>query len=155
MALHGSVKPTEFLIGTFVLVKYRTGAPPTRLHTAWKGPLRVLSNDRSIYTLLDLITNKEKNYHVTDLKQFIFDLRQVDPVDIARRDYLEFFVEKILSMTGNARIPSTLEFHVKWTGYDDSHNSYEPWKNLRDLSILHEYLIANNLSRTIPKKYRV
>jgi hypothetical protein len=26
-------KPTEFLTGSYVLVKYRTGKPPTRAHT--------------------------------------------------------------------------------------------------------------------------
>ena len=53
--------------------------------------------------------------------------------------------------TGDTRYLNTLEFHFKWTGYDDSHNSFEPWSNLRDLAILHEYLIANNLSRIIPE----
>ena len=155
MALHATVVPTQFLPGSFVLVKYRTGAPPTRMHTFWKGPLKVLSNDRSIYKLHDLITSKEKDYHISDLKAFYFDPLQVNPIDIARRDYLEFFVEKILGMRGDKKRSTTLEFHIKWVGYDDTHNSYEPWKNLRDLSILHEYLYAHNLSQIIPKKHRV
>ena len=64
MALHASTPRTEYPLNSYVLVKHRTGAPSTRLHTVWKGPLRVLSNDRSVYTLLDLINNKEKQYHV-------------------------------------------------------------------------------------------
>ena len=27
---------------SYVLVHYRTGLPPTRLHTNWKGPMRVI-----------------------------------------------------------------------------------------------------------------
>jgi hypothetical protein len=57
-------------------------------------------------------------------------------------------------MKGDTKRVSSLEFLVKWVGYDDSHNSYEPWKNLKDVSILHEYLLTNNLSRILPKKYR-
>ena len=155
MASFPNKKPTEFLPGSYVLVKYRTGAPPTRLHTSWKGPLRVLSNDQSEYQLLDLITNKKKPYHVSDMKTFQYDPLVTNPVDIARRDYLEFFVEKILGMTGDIKKLNSLEFHVKWIGYDESYNSYEPWKNLRDVAVLHDYLKANNLQRLIPKKFSV
>ena len=45
------------------------------------------------YTLLDLITGKEKDYHVSDMKPFVFDSAIVDPLDIARRDQMEFFIE--------------------------------------------------------------
>ena len=34
MALSPNKKPTEFLPGSYVLVRYHTGASPTRLHTA-------------------------------------------------------------------------------------------------------------------------
>ena len=62
-------KKTEYLPDSYVLVKHRTGAPPTRLHTSWKGPLRVVSYHQSHYVLWDLIKNKKKTYHVTDIKQ--------------------------------------------------------------------------------------
>ena len=159
MALHFRVPATQFLPGSYVLTKYRGGMkppkPPTRLHTFWKGPFRVISNDRSVYTLFDLVQNKEKQYHVTDLKVFNFDPLQVNPLDVARRDYLEFFVEKILSMTGNPKKVHTLFFNIKWLGYDETHNSLEPWANLKHLDILHKYLIDNNLSLLIPKQHRV
>jgi transposase InsO family protein len=100
MAYFPKAKPTEFLPDTFVLVKYRTGKPPTRTHTYWRGPLKVISNERSEYLLYDLITNKTKPYHVSDMKQFVFDPLHTDPIDIARRDYLEFFVEKVLDKKG-------------------------------------------------------
>ena len=32
----------EYLPDSYVLVHYRTGLPPTRLHTNWKGPMRVI-----------------------------------------------------------------------------------------------------------------
>ena len=82
-------------------------------------------------SLLDLVTNKEKMYHVTQLKQFIFDAYYTDPTDIARRDYLEFYVEKILSFKGDIKRVSTLTFLVKWLGYDETHNSWEPCHEYR------------------------
>jgi transposase InsO family protein len=145
---------TEFASGDHVLVKYRTGAPPTRLHTKWKGPLRVISNHFSHYTLLDLVTNKEKVYHITDLKDFFFDPSIHDPLDIARKDYLEFFVEKVLAHKGDPRRKKSLEFHIKWLGYESSYNSWEPWHNFKDVEFLHDYLRDNNMSFLIPKKFK-
>jgi hypothetical protein len=126
MASFPNKKPTEFLPGTYVLIKYRQGSAPTRLHTCWKGPLKVISNERSEYLLLDLSNNKEKPYHVSDMKPFVFDPLRTDPQVIARRDYLEFFVEKILDMMGDEKKVSTLQFHVKWSGFNATHNSWEP-----------------------------
>jgi len=154
MASFPKLKPTEFPHGSYVLVKYRSGLPPTRLHTAWKGPLKVVNNDKSEYILLDLITNKEKPYHASDMKTFMFDPLRTDPMDIARRDYLEFFIEKVSDIEGDPKRVTTLKFLIKWLGYDDTYNSWEPWKNVRDVAKLHEYLRENNLSKIIPKKFR-
>jgi hypothetical protein len=109
MASFQKLKPTEFPHGSHVLVKYRQGSAPTRLHTKWRGPLKIISNDGSEYLLYDLITHKEKPYHISDMKPFRFDPLKTDPIDIARRDYLEFFVEKVLSMTGDKTKVKTLQ----------------------------------------------
>ena len=41
--LHVSAKqlqtPTEYPIDFYVLVHYRSGHPPSRLHTSWRGPM--------------------------------------------------------------------------------------------------------------------
>jgi hypothetical protein len=99
------------------------------------------------------ITNKFKMYHVTQLKPFFYDKDKVDPVDIARRDHLEYFIEKILEFEGDIKRVSTLRFHVKWLGYDESHNSWERWKNLMNTEQLHTYLISVNLRHLIPRKF--
>ena len=59
--------------------------------------MRVVKGKNSRYTLFDLITNKEKDYHISDMKPFIFNTDLVDPVDVARRDYMEFFIENLIS----------------------------------------------------------
>ena len=41
----------EYLPNFNVLDHYRIGLPPTRLHTNWKGPMRVIKGLNSLYTL--------------------------------------------------------------------------------------------------------
>jgi hypothetical protein len=65
--------------------------------------MKVVSNQGSQYLLLDLITKKQKNIHVTRIKEFYFAPSRVDPTDVAHRDYLEFFVEAILDHRGNTK----------------------------------------------------
>ena len=147
-------KHTEYAIDSYVLVHYRTGLPPTRLHTSWKGPMKVIKGLNSRYTLLDLITGKEMDFHVSDMKPFVFDSAVVDPMDVARRDYMEYFVDKILQHRGNPKKSSSMEFEVSWLNYPPDSNTWEPYKNLRQCGPLHVYLAENNLTKLIPSKFR-
>ena len=72
-----------------------------------------------------------------------FAERYVDPRDIALRD-----------REGNVGRLKALAFHVKWWGFDESFNSWKPWKNLRDTEMLHRYLILHDLQKLIPAKFR-
>ena len=148
-----SIPVTVFETGSFVLVHRRDGLP-SRLHTQWLGPMKVLGHIESEYRLLNLITLKEKLYHAQHMKSFIFNPHSTSPTDVARRDYLEFFVEEILQHTGNHRKLSTLQFLVKWHTYDDTHNSWEPYTNLRKTACLHNYLRGKNLQSLIPAEFR-
>jgi hypothetical protein len=46
-----------------------------------------------------------------------------DPLDVARRDHLEYFVEKVFAHRGNLKFKRNLEFDVRWLNYDESHDS--------------------------------
>jgi hypothetical protein len=70
--------------------------------------MRVQDSTRGEYTLLDLTTNKEKKYQSTQTKHFNFDPLRTDPTDVARKDYLELFVETFLAHRGDPK------FKVKW-----------------------------------------
>jgi hypothetical protein len=72
---------------------------------------------------------------------------------IARSNYLEFFVEKVFNMAGDPKKVKTLKFLIKWLEYDDTHNSWEPWKEVRGVMTLHTYLREKNTSKIIPKKF--
>ena len=155
--LHVSAKqlqtPKVYPINSYVLVHYRSGSPPTRLHTSWRGPMRVVSGSNSRYTLYDLVSNKEKDYHVSDLKEFLYDPSVVDPLDVARRDHMEFFVESILDHR-NCQTRTSAEFLVKWLNYPNSANSWEPYSSLRDVVMFHDYLKLKKLHRLINKQHR-
>ena len=56
--------------------------------------------------------------------------------------------------SGNPTKLKTLQFHVKWRGFDESYNTWEPWKNLRETEKLHRYLISKGLHKLIPAKFR-
>ena len=76
---------TEFATATHVLVAYEDG-PPTRLLTRWRGSMKIISHHNSEYLLLDLVTGKEKLFHVKNMRIFRFDPLSVTPLDVARRD---------------------------------------------------------------------
>jgi transposase InsO family protein len=149
-----STERTEYASGDFVLVNCRKQLAPTRLHTKLQGPFRVISNNGNEYILFDLVRNKEKHYHITDMRPFHFDPSITDPLDIARRDYLEFFIEKVLDHRGYPKRKNSLEFLIQWMGYDSSYNSWEPWSNFRETECLHDYLREKNLSHLIPTKFK-
>ena len=141
---------TEFPYASFVLAQYDTG-PPTRLHTKLQGPLEAISHTDSEYTLRHLVSKKMEKIHASKLRQLIFDPNRVEPLDIARRDYMEYFIETVLAHRGDPLRVSSLWSHIKWLNYDDTHNTWEPWSRVRLTDALHSYLKTVNLSRLIPK----
>ena len=106
------------------------------------------------YSCQNLVSDEIEDYHATRLRELRYDARNVDPRDIALRNRDEFYVEKILAHYGDIGRLKTLAFHVKWRGFDESFNSWEPWKNLRETEMLHRYLIIHGLQKLIPAKFR-
>jgi transposase InsO family protein len=110
-----SASITEFPNNSFVLVTQRM-SPDKRLQTLWRGTMKVIDHKQGEYTLLDLTTNKEKRYHSTLMIPFLFHPLWTNPTDVSRKDYLEFFIET--THWWYQRL-STLQFKVKWLGYDE------------------------------------
>ena len=144
---------TEFPINSYVLAKYRE-RPPTKFHTPWKGPMRVVGSKKSTYTLQDLVTNKEHEYHITQLKAFQYDKTETDPTDIARKEAQEFLVDQVLEHRGNPKERNSLEFLIQWTGYDESANTWEPWSHVKDNNILNRYCYTHKLKSLLTKQQK-
>ena len=51
------------------------------------------------------------------MKPFVFDSAVVDPMDGARRDYMEYFVDKILQHRNKPKKSSSMKFEVSWLNY--------------------------------------
>ena len=82
-----------------------------------------------------------------------YDQTETDPEEIARKEAQEFLVESILQHRGGPK-RSTLEFLVKWMGYDDTYNSWQSWADVRDNSTLNRYLYDNKLRTHLTKEQR-
>ena len=87
------------------------------------------------------------------MKPFLFN--PADPLDVSRRDYLEYFVEAIISHRGNNKSKKRdLHFLVKWQGYENDKNSWEPYENLREVKILHDYLVLHRMHNHVLPRFR-
>jgi hypothetical protein len=151
---------TEFEPNSYVLVQYpitRMGRKaPTKLHTPWRGPLRVVSHLRHKYTLQNLVTGKNEDMHISCLKKFIYDPTNINPYEIALQDSGDRILHSVLQHRGNTRRVHTLEFLVRYYS-DNPDNQEEKWEKYHDLFnnvVLHQYLRENNMKNLIPKNHR-
>jgi hypothetical protein len=90
--------------------------------------------------------------HIKNLKAFIYDPTNTDPREIAMQDQQEFLIDHIVTHRGDRKNKTDMEFKVRWMGYDESEDTWEPWKELRNTQQLHEYLKLNHMSSLINKR---
>ena len=145
-----------FQEGDFVLqLKTSTGAVG-KLLPRWLGPKLVLArqdNDPShpMLFLYDLVSSKTKQASIDDCRLFHtgwFDEPTMlqDLNRLAALDKEEYEVETILEhrppgpQRGSKIKPSAYWFKVKWAGFSDEENSWEPYSELKNLLPLEEYL---------------
>ena len=86
----------------------------------------------SIYIIEDLVFGKRITTHIHNLRPFICDPIRTNPLTVAQHNEHEFIVESILGCRGNRNRRSTLQFNddPPWSGFDDSSDSWEPYKAL-------------------------
>ena len=66
---------------------------------------------------------------------------------------MEFFVESILGRR-NIESRTSVEFLVKFLNYPDSLATWEPYASLREVSVFHDYLKREKLTRLLNKQHR-
>jgi hypothetical protein len=143
---------TEFPVSSYVLLS-RPDRPPDKFTPVWEGPFQVVAHKGSKYTIQHLLTAKETDVHISRLKPFLVD-PTIDPKSVVMHAEQEFMVEEILDHRGDPKRRTEMEFLVKWAGYDDSENSWEPWKNLRVTEQLHAYLKQKGWKQLLPSHLR-
>lgn len=141
---------TEFPVNSYVLLDPPEGNRP-KLQTRKKGPFQVVNIVGSKYVLQDLLSGKNFDTHVSNLSPFNHDNIRTNPSDVAMHDEQEFLIDTILAHRGERSRRSTMEFKVRWLGFGDTYDSWEPYANLRDTEKLSEYLSANRLKSLLPK----
>ena len=141
--------------GSYVLVQDPEGTDKPKLMPVHPGPYEIMGHRGDRYELRNLVNNGMSFVHISRLRPFKYDPIHTDPTEIALQDKEEFVVERILEHQGNIQDKTNMRFLVKWKGYDESSNSWEPWYDkgagLRDNTVLHEYLRKRSWGFAIPK----
>ena len=138
------INPTTFPINSYVLVEHRHNSlrkgPKSKLLPYRKGPMRVVNSHGSKYVLQDLVTKRNKDYHVKRLVSFNFDPEVHDPLKFALKDETNMFeIEKITHIRGNPNgLKSQLQFKVHWK--NDPKTTMEPWRVVRNTIALQTFL---------------
>jgi len=151
---------TSYEIGSYVLVEYPNtmggkGRAPSKLRTVLRGPMKVLEKEGDKYTLLDIITRKAEELHVTRLHPFYFDPARTDPEKIAYLDRGEHTVDKIIDAQMDENEPKdSWSFLVRWEGYSEEDDLWLSWKELKDVKALHEYLREKGKAHLLPKSHQ-
>ena len=97
----------------------------------------------------------EEEIHLDNCYPFTYDPQYVDPEDVARRDEISAFaVESITQHAGDKKKRSTMEFLVRFVGFDESEDRWLPYSELRDNPALHRYLRANRMKSLIPLEHK-
>ena len=113
---------TQYPIHSYVLFTSSVGRS-NKFLPKHRGPFQVMDKSDSIYTIEDLVSGKRINTHIHILRPFIYDPIRTNPLTVAQHNEQEFIVESILGHRGNLNRRSTLQFNVRWSGFDESSDS--------------------------------
>lgn len=154
-----SLPLTVFPIGSHVLLSYPTNVmgqkkPPHKLLPQWQGPFEVTNCIGNEYFLRNLVSGKQfGNVHVSRLKQYhSVEGQGSTPRAVANLSQEAYDIESISKHKGSFNKPSTLQFRVKWVGYDNL--TWEPWKNVKANRIVHLYLLSIGKGNHIPLEFQ-
>jgi hypothetical protein len=150
---------TEYDPGSYVLLawpitKMNPNGRPTKFDTVYRGPYKVLKhNDQGTYWLMNIVTGRPENIKsIHSIKPFYYDPIRTDPIEVALKDFKdEYLIDSVVTDNGKWKNKSELMFQIKWFGYKDL--TWEPWANVRDNSILHDYLCSHKHASWVPKKF--
>ena len=152
----------DFAPNQYVLWEYpengmlQRDSRPDKISSHYRGPYRVIKSTGSRIEIQNLITMETKTVLSPQLIIFNYDPNVVDPKVVARHANQEFVPESILAIDGkkgkNSRFLRTdLVVKVHWSGYADSHDTWEPYANLKFTDKFHDFCNKYNYKYLIPK----
>jgi len=156
--LHRSAAPvvtTRYATGSLVLSEQGTAfrrGPEHKLLPFLSGPFEVMSSEGDTYTIRNIVTNKLRNLHISNLHPNTNDGYHLPPVFAAVSDMAGFYlVDHILkadlSNQINKKKLRDLRFLVRWLGYSEKFDTWETWTTLRRVPQLRTFLEDHPLKR--------
>ncbi|CAN0457162.1 unnamed protein product, partial [Pylaiella littoralis] len=133
---------TDYPLQSYVLWAH-PGDKRSKLHARYLGPFQVVERSQDAYKIQDLVSGKLHETHISNLKPFNFDPERQQPQEVAQHNSQEFVISEILDHRGDRNRRKTMEFKVRWHGYEPEDDSWEPYSCLRDTEQLHTYLRAH------------
>ena len=106
-----------------------------------------------MYFVRNLVTNKLKDYHITNLRPFIYDPNFTYPREVANADQRVMDIVRVTEHKFNAKYPNRYALYTFKVYWADGSDSWEPWSSVRRNEVLHEYLKMNGLQRFIPREF--
>jgi len=137
----GKKKAHQFAVGDFVWLDgsdFKLKLSSEKLGDQNLGPFEILEKVGDLDYRLDLPEEFERHhpiFHVDKLYPFKGNVvngllpEPPAPIELEDEDEPEYEVEKILDSRYRWR---RLEYRVKWKGYIDKHNTWEPAPNLKN-----------------------
>lgn len=126
----------------------------------WIGPFRVaqvMANGRACKLALPKEMRIHPVFHVSLLKPFRRDPDpervQPPPAPVLLDGSPEYFVDRILDHRPKARRAEgkqSRQFHIRWRGYDPSHDSWEPEEEVENTEAYARYIKEHGLTPRVP-----
>jgi predicted metal-dependent HD superfamily phosphohydrolase len=150
---------TRHKVGDYVLRRHPStkagSGPPNKYGSFWRGPYLIISHDEDTqYNIQNLVTGVISEAHVQHLKPFYYDPKHVEPLNIAAKDNNEFIVGDIIQHNSDPQTGIML-WRVRWHGYDESEDTWEPFETLCDVEKFHNYCLRYpSLHRYLPSSIK-
>jgi hypothetical protein len=115
------------------------------------GPYEVITQTKNDITCRHVITNVVSKLHSSRVTPFVGSSDAATSAALLDRE--EYIVDSVLSHRGNPKRVNSLEFLIHWHNYSSDHDTWEPWAEVKKVSVIHNYLHANNMSNIVPRQY--
>ena len=93
------------------------------------------------------------------MKPFIYDPNIIDPKTVALHAHSEFIPEKILDIFGSRSkktrkyLRTDLQVKVRWAGYSDTWDTWEPYPSLKTSDVFNQYCQDKNLEYLLDTRH--
>ena len=121
---------------------------PNKLALNFKGPYKIVNINQDRYTLLNLLNDKTTTTHRSHIRPYTTN-KHVSPEQVTQNMAMEFTLESIQNIKGtknkdNRYKRTDLQFLIWWERYDESYDSWEPYKEIKETDVFKEYCLQKS-----------